>query len=148
MMKTTTLALLLVAGACKGPTDTGTRCPDPDPGTLTWESFGQPFMEKYCTWCHDSSLPRSRRNGAPLFHDYDTLLGVLKTPDHIDQQAGVGPEASNDFMPPERCPSVAGGALDKNCARPTESERRQLAEWIACERQRDHTFLDAGVDAP
>lgn len=148
MMKMTTLVLLLVAAACKGPTDTGTTCPDPDPGTLTWESFGQSFMEKYCTWCHDSSLPRSRRNGAPLFHDYDTLLGVLKTPDHIDQQAGVGPEASNDFMPPERCPSAPGGALDKNCAQPTESERRQLAEWIACERQRDHTFLDAGVDAP
>ena len=144
-----TIAIIIGLAACGGnPTSTGTVCPDPDPMTLTWDNFGREFMTKYCTWCHDSSLPRSQRNGAPLFHDYDTLLGVLKTPDHIDQQAGHGPDASNNFMPPERCPASPGGALSKDCARPTDAERRQLAEWIACERNRDHSFLDAGIDAP
>ncbi len=134
--------LLLAMAACTGgtPTSTGTVCPDPDPGTLTYDNFGKPFMEKYCTWCHDSALTRSKRNGAPLYHDFDTLLGVLQVPDHIDQQTGIGPKASNDFMPPDRCPSVAGGAIAVDCAKPTDEERRQLSEWIACERDRPHTF--------
>ncbi len=141
---------LLVIAACGGsPEPTGTVCPDPDPMTLTYDNFGREFMTKYCTWCHSSALSmRSQRNGAPLYHDYDTLLGILQTPDHIDEQAGAGPSATNDFMPPERCPSSAGGALDKDCAKPTKDERTKLAEWIACERNRPHNFSDAGVDAP
>jgi len=135
------LLLLVFLVACGGtPTPTGTVCPDPDPGDLTYDNFGKPFMEKYCTWCHASTIPRSMRNGAPLYHDYDSLLGVLETPDHIDQQTGAGPNASNDFMPPGRCPSIAGGKLDKNCPQPTEEERTQLSKWIACERNRPHTF--------
>ena len=134
--------LLLVLTACTGetPTSTGTVCPDPDPGTLTYDNFGKPFMEKYCVWCHNSTLPRSKRNGAPLYHDFDSLTGVLQTPDHIDQQTGIGPDASNHFMPPDRCPSEPGGALSVSCAKPTDEERQQLAEWIACERNRPHTF--------
>ncbi len=147
-MKSFALVLLLVAACGPSPTDTETVCPDPDPNTLTWDSFGKPFMEKYCVWCHDSSLTRSKRNGAPLYHDFETLLGVLKTPEHIDQQTGAGPAATNEFMPPDRCPSTIGGMIDTNCMKPTLAERRQLAEWIACEKQRPHDFLDAGVDAP
>ena len=143
------LAILFAALVACGPSpaDTGTACPDPDPGTLTWENFGEPFMTKYCTWCHDSSLTRSKRNGAPLYHDFNTLLGVLKTPDHIDEQAGFGPDAENTFMPPDECPDVLGGALTKPCAKPTAQERRTLALWIACERNREHDFSDAGVDS-
>lgn len=134
--------VILFAAACTGgtPTSTGTVCPDPDPMTLTYDNFGKPFMEKYCLWCHDSSLKRAFRNGAPLYHDFDTLQGILQTPDHIDQQTGIGPKASNDFMPPDRCPSTPGGALSVDCQKPTDEERRQLAEWIACERNRPHTF--------
>jgi hypothetical protein len=134
--------MLLVVAACTGatPTSTGTVCPDPDPMTLTYDNFGKPFMEKYCTWCHNSTLTRSKRNGAPLYHDFDSLLGVLQTPDHIDQQTGIGPKASNDFMPPDRCPAEPGGSLSVDCQKPTDDERRQLAEWIACERNRPHTF--------
>jgi hypothetical protein len=143
------IVLLLVAGCPSSPTPTGTKCPDPDPMTLTWDNFGQPFMTKYCIWCHDSHLPLSKRNGAPLYHDFDTLLGVLEVPDHIDEQAGWGPNAKNSFMPGARCPSVAGGPLDKDCEQPTGEERTNLAMWIACERNRPHTFsADAGVDAP
>ncbi len=134
------LPFLLLVGCGGSPTPTGTVCPDPDPGTLTYDNFGKPFMDKYCTWCHAKDIPRSNRNGAPIYHDYDTLLGVLQTPDHIDEQAGSGPKASNDFMPPDRCPSTPGGAISVDCAQPTEKERQQLSEWIACERNRPHTF--------
>src|SRR6185295_16109917 len=89
---------LLIAG-CTGdpppPVPTQARCPDPDPGTLTWDNFGQPFMAQFCTSCQDSALPHSQRNGAPLYHDYNTLLGVMEIPDHIDQWAGDGPAADN-----------------------------------------------------
>jgi hypothetical protein len=152
------ISFALVACGCTStpvPTPTGTTCPDPDPNTgtttLTWDNFGKPFMDQYCTNCHSSQLEgsqASRRNGAPLFHDFDTLLGVLEVPDHIDEQAGFGPKAHNDFMPGVRCPSTPGGPLDMNCKQPTAEERTNLAMWIACERNRAHTFTDAGVDGP
>jgi hypothetical protein len=140
--------LSLIAGCSSSPTPTGTTCPDPDPMTLTYDNFGKPFMTKYCVMCHDSHLPLSKRNGAPLYHDFDTLLGVLEVPDHIDEQAGWGPDAHNSFMPGERCPSTPGGSLDTNCEQPTGEERTHLAQWIACERNRPHNFSDAGVDSP
>ena len=138
------------------PTPTGTTCPDPDPvtgtTTLTWDNFGRAFMYKYCVNCHDSGLPLSKRNGAPLFHDFDTLLGVLEVPDHIDEQTGFGPNAKNTLMPGAgtngRCPSTLGGPLDEDCPDPTDQERTNLSQWIACERLRPHDFTDAGVDAP
>jgi hypothetical protein len=145
---------LLLAGCSEGPTPTGTVCPTPDPGEPTYEDFGKPFMERYCLWCHDSVLmDRSLRNGAPLFHDFDTLLGILEIDtalsDHIDEQTGIGPDASNRFMPPDRCPSTIGGSLDRDCLKPTDDERRQLALWLACERDRPHNFRpDAGIDGP
>jgi hypothetical protein len=120
------------------PTPTDTVCPDPDPNTLTWDNFGQQFMADFCTACHSSSLAHSQRNGAPLYHDYDTLRGVLEIPDHIDEDAGSGPAATNTRMPPSQCPSVPGGALDRDCPRPSGAERANLSMWIACERLRPH----------
>jgi hypothetical protein len=121
------------------PTPTEAVCADPDTNPLTWDSFGQKFMADYCTHCHSSALVRSKRNGAPLFHDYDTLAGVLKIPDHIDEQAGSGPAATNTSMPPDRCPSSPGGPVDRDCAKPSKDERAKLAEWLACELLRPHT---------
>jgi hypothetical protein len=110
--------------------------------TLTWDNFGHAFMDRYCTNCHSSQLPISLRNGAPMFHDVDTLIGVLEIPDHIDEEAGWGPNAHNNFMPGDgtggRCPSVLGGTLDITCPQPTDDERTNLAVWIACERNRPH----------
>ena len=129
----------LVLAACTDtalPTPTQAVCPSPDPMTLTWDSFGQKFMSDYCVACHDSSLPRSQRNGAPIYHDYDSLPGVLSIPDHIDQYAGSGPAAHNTRMPPDRCPSVKGGALDRNCPKPTDEERTNVSIWLACEKLR------------
>lgn len=118
------------------PAPTEAVCPDPDPRTLTWESFGQKFMADYCTSCHDSALPRAMRNGAPVYHDYDSLPGVLAIPGHIDERAGSGPAAHNTSMPPARCPSTVGGPLDRDCPRPTDQERTNLAIWLACELER------------
>jgi hypothetical protein len=137
---TLAVVAIVMTGCGAKPTPTGTVCPDPDPGDLTYENFGQPFMEAYCVWCHSSELTRSQRHGAPLYHDFDTLIGILRTPDHIDEQTGFGPDAENTFMPPDDCPSVKGGPLDTACAKPTDDERRKLALWIACERNRPHPF--------
>jgi hypothetical protein len=152
------LIFLLAAAACTPapkPTSTGTTCPDPDPvtgtTTLTYDNFGKDFMTRYCINCHDSALKLSQRNGAPLFHDLEYLFGILEVPDHIDQQAGIGPKATNRFMPGGgtngRCPSQLGGSLDESCPEPTDQERTNLAQWIACERLRPHDFNDAGVDS-
>jgi hypothetical protein len=120
------------------PTPTMAVCPDPDPGTLTWDNFGQKFMSDFCTDCHASALVHSQRNGAPLYHDYDTLTGVLEIPDHIDQWAGAGPAATNTVMPPSSCPSTPGGSLNRDCPQPTEQQRMDLSVWLACEIKRPH----------
>jgi hypothetical protein len=139
-MRLVLMSLVFVVGcsSSSSPTPTGATCPTPDPMTLTWDSFGDHFMQSYCTACHSSTLKHAQRNGAPLYHDYDTLMGVLEIPDHIDQYAGSGPDATNTEMPPGRCPSTPGGSLDRDCPQPTEAERAQLATWIACEKLRDH----------
>lgn len=96
---------------------TGATCP---PGsTLTYASFGQQFMESYCTSCHASTLTGEARQGAPEFHDFDTIGGIRNVAGHIDQMAGSGPNATNTGMPNED-------------PAPTMAERQQLAEWIAC----------------
>jgi cytochrome c5 len=120
------VAILLSAAACGGGDEehgepTGATCPEGS--TLTYESFGAQFMEDYCTRCHDSALTGEDRNGAPLDHDFDTLAGVLAVADHIDEYAAAGPNAVNTLMPP-RAPS------------PSEEQRRQLGEWLACELAR------------
>lgn len=137
---------LLACGGDAEPTPTGAACPSPDPGTLTWDSFGQAFMTRYCTSCHASTLPRSQRNGAPLYHDFDTLTGVLAVIDHVDEYSGAGPAATNTRMPPDRCPATPGAALSIACPTPTLDERRSLSVWLACERGRNSGAIDAGVD--
>ena len=135
------LPCLLFVLACSDtaqPTPTETACPDPDPGEPSYDSFGRQFMTDYCVSCHSRELPRSQRHGAPLYHDFDSLTGVIQTADHIDEQSGIGPAAENFFMPPERCPSQPGTEVDIDCPKPTEAERRELALWIACEMLRPH----------
>jgi uncharacterized membrane protein len=129
-IKTCTLLGLLLAttmghggeGCCHeeavlGPL-TETTCPPAS--TLTYENFGKSFVESYCTDCHSSELSGDARNGAPSFHDFDTLAGIRAVANHIDQTSGIGPAAENRNMPPEGEPQ------------PTDAEREMLAEWIAC----------------
>ena len=115
------LALGLVAGCSDsvplyGP-PTGSTCPRGS--TLTYESFGKPFMEGYCTRCHSSELTGAARRGAPSFHDFDTVIGIRPIADHIELTTAGGPDAMNRSMPPDG-------------ARPTDEERRLLGEWLAC----------------
>lgn len=99
-------------------TPTGSVCPPTN--TLTYENFGQPFMTQYCVRCHSSTLQGDARNGAPEFHDFDTKAGILVVAEHVDERAAAGPNAVNTIMPP-------GSPF------PTEVERRQLGQWLACE---------------
>lgn len=97
---------------------TGATCPDG--GTaLTYEGFARPFMESYCLRCHGAAVTGADRQGAPADHNFDTQLEIVSFTDHIDWMAGGGPDAINTLMPP------SGPA-------PTEAERRQLSEWLAC----------------
>jgi hypothetical protein len=113
---------VLLLGACSSPAPeqgpTGSSCPADS--TLTYASFGKGFMDRYCVRCHASTLSGSERNGAPSDHDFDTLEGIHATePEHIDEQAAAGPDHVNTAMPPDE-------------PRPSENERRELGEWVAC----------------
>ena len=98
----------------------GATCPD-DAGMLTYEEFGKPFLEKYCTRCHSSELEGEARMGAPLEHDFDTLAGTLLVFEHVDEMAASGPDSTNTAMP-------------KDGAKPTMAEREMLGQWLACEQ--------------
>ena len=121
------LAALLLAsqmghGGCGGDDEifgppTESTCPEGS--TLTYNNFGKNFMTKYCTRCHSSELIGADRQGAPTFHDFDTLYGIKAVSNHIDETTAAGPAAVNDGMP------IDGPS-------PTKDERLQLGEWIAC----------------
>jgi hypothetical protein len=108
--------------SCDAPIELGpaTETTCPSESTLTYESFGREFMEHYCVRCHSSQLAGDARRGAPPYHDFDSLDGILVVIDHIDMTAAVGPAAMNELMPP----STPAPSLD---------ERVQLGEWLACE---------------
>ena len=114
------LAAMLAATACTTTLElrpSGATCPNDS--TLTYENFGAPFMTSYCTQCHSSTLAPDQRMGAPLFHDFDTLEGIMAFTQHIDETAAAGPKAINTLMP----------MYDP---KPTLDERYQLGEWLAC----------------
>ncbi len=95
--------MMASAMACdEGGSPTGATCPPTQ--TLTWENFGQDFMETYCVSCHRG------------FGDVDS---VRRQASAIDSAAGAGLRASNDWMPEDG---------DK----PTLEERKLLAEWLSC----------------
>jgi hypothetical protein len=116
-----TIAVLALVAGCGheplfGP-PTESVCPDGS--TLTYQSFGKPFMEEYCTDCHHSELRGAERHGAPSFHDFDTVFGIRAVSNHIDETTAAGPAAINDGMPRQE-------------PFPTLDERYLLGEWIAC----------------
>jgi len=92
----------------------------PTDSMLTYEGFGQPFMQMYCTRCHSAEVSGDARMSAPADHNFDTLEEILPLAEHIDEKAGAGPAATNEFMP-------------IGAPTPTLEERRQLSEWLACE---------------
>lgn len=120
-MRPPAYVLVAVLAACTNQAVFGppTQSECPTGSALTYESFGKPFMEAYCTRCHASTLRGEARHGAPGLHDFDTLFGIKVVFDHIDETTAAGPAATNTGMPPDTpAPSLA--------------ERRQLGEWLAC----------------
>jgi uncharacterized membrane protein len=101
-------------------TPSGAAC---NGSTLTYENFGQMFMEAYCTRCHSSELTGEARNCAPSDHNFDTLDEIVLYRDHIDEAAAAGPDSVNEAMPPSG-------------AKPTSEERQNLGIWLACENER------------
>jgi hypothetical protein len=100
-------------------TPSGATCPENS--TLTYESFGKQFMDKYCVRCHSSELETDvERMFAPPGHDFDVYEGIIGVAEHVDQYAAAGPDTVNTTMPPSG-------------AKPTLEEREQLGEWLACE---------------
>ena len=114
-----------LSAACGGdpakpPTGIATDSVCPTTQTLTYANFGQQFFESYCQSCHASTVTGAARNGAPADHVFDQVQDIQLLREHIDEYAAAGPAGVNTIMPPE-------------APRPTEAERRQLGEWLACE---------------
>jgi len=103
--------------ACGGEVDSDATCAR-EPA-LTYENFGQGFMEQYCNGCHSSLVPDPYRNGAPESVNFDTYAGVLQFQDRILARTPL----EEPTMPP-------GGG-------PTEEDLQMLHEWLACEVQED-----------
>lgn len=87
-------------------------CP-PQGTTLTYGNFGAPFMESYCQSCHGSQS--IDRRGAPGEFIFDSVEQLQRHRARIFVRSA----ATNNSMPP--------GPDD-----PSEEERKQLAEWLAC----------------
>ena len=98
-------------------TPTESTCPTTQ--TLTYANFGQAFFTSYCQRCHASAVTGLARMGAPADHVFDQVEDVRLLSDHIDELAAAGPASVNTQMPPD-------------APLPTEQERRQLGEWLAC----------------
>ena len=107
------LALVAAVARCANPTEIDDY-PCPDAGTtLTYENFGEAFVDSYCNGCHGSAV--TDRQGAPSSYVFDTRDQIAAARDRIFARAA----ADNDSMPP--------GPDD-----PPEAEREELAEWLAC----------------
>lgn len=76
--------------------------------TLTYATFGQAFMDKYCLECHAGK-------DKP---DLSTLAAIQKESAEIMSTTAAGPTGTNTNMPED--------------AEPTVEERTQLGEWLAC----------------
>jgi hypothetical protein len=122
MIRAIIITIAAVTAGCGGDSvfgpPTESTCP-PQGSTLTYENFAKPFMEHYCTECHSTAVKDEARQGAPSFHDFDSLFGIKVVAAHIDETTASGPAATNTGMPPDG-PS------------PSLEERQQLGEWIAC----------------
>jgi hypothetical protein len=117
------LLLCLLAG-CSGSDDTDTLCDRGVP--LTYESFGQGFLDTHCNGCHSSIISPAQRNGAPEGVNFDTYGGLLQFADRLPPRvidAATDEDDGTQPMPP-------GGG-------PTATELAMLHEWLSCEVAKD-----------
>src|SRR5215217_709756 len=68
---------------------TGSTCPADS--TLTYENFGQTFMQSYCLACH--------AEGGPESPTLSNLAQIVAHRDQVDRAAAAGPNAVNTYMP-------------------------------------------------
>lgn len=109
---------LVLSGCAPKDTDPPECVHDP---VLTYQNFGEGFMQQYCVGCHSSHLPDlTLRNDAPVGVDFDTYGSVLQWKERIKTRTQYGIETP---MPP-------GGG-------PREDEYLVLQEWLACDAQDD-----------
>lgn len=102
----------LALASCKETTIDEVSCP-PAGTTLTYESFGKPFLDANCQTCHGK--PTTERKGAPSSFDFGSRDAAQTHRARIFARAA----ADNVTMPP--------GPDD-----PPREERDRLAEWLAC----------------
>jgi hypothetical protein len=107
-------------GSMQSDLDTGATCPSGS--QLTYENFAREFFTDYCVECHSSERTGDERHGAPSDANFDSLVGVEAVGAvAIDRAAGAGPEGVRNLMP-----------LGQDNPKPSDAERRQLSEWLAC----------------
>ena len=78
---------------------------------LTYESFGKPFLQKYCIGCHQGA---AASDGI----DLSSLRGVQTNEREIDAHAVRTPRSKP--MPPPAAPQ------------PSADERKKLGDWLRC----------------
>ena len=105
MSRVAILLALALAGCGGEPLD---EHPCPPASTVTYQSFGQDFFRSYCVRCHGGPNGYSSRS-------FTTVEAIRGDRERIYVNA-AGP---NTTMPP--------GPED-----PPESERKKLADWLAC----------------
>jgi hypothetical protein len=102
--------LVSVLAACSGAGGTASGAVCPPDTTLTYDSFGQPFLETWCGKCHGMGGTQGPR--------IVTAADVKAHRTDIDRVAASGPASTNTEMPPSKSPS--------------NDERKKLGEWLAC----------------
>lgn len=100
-------AVSALLGGCGGGGTSGATCTTGS--TLTYDNFGRQFFANYCDRCHAAGMRPA----------ITSLAQIQAQSGEIDSEAAAGSLRVNTAMP-------------ENGARPTEAERRQLGEWLAC----------------
>jgi uncharacterized membrane protein len=123
------LVLLLAVSGCVDSTEQGAATGSVCDPTLEYEADVAPIVTRYCASCHSVSVPLKERHGAPGDHNFDSEADVLANALHIQESAGIGPNAENRVMPP------------RGFRAPSDEQRVTLARFLECE-------LESGASVP
>ena len=113
------LASLALSAGCSSTTTGASGATCPSNSTLTYDTFGKAFMASYCTKCHTSGSGADA-DAVKSGGSYDDLASIKAHKTAIDSEAAGGATQINNDMPESGNPT------------PTDAERKQLGEWIAC----------------
>ena len=102
------LVLAGAAIACSGADEMADHPCPPEGTELTYDDFAKPFFDRWCNRCHGGTNSYSSRS-------FTTIETIRAQRERIFANAAAG----NTSMPP--------GPDD-----PSDEERQQLADWLAC----------------